>query len=84
LVKQISGGKTKQRRRTTRTPASPDNLSSDREPSHKGFDPWTDHDGSFVVDENYVDATIWEHAMRVFAMATGDRLRPEAQEMVRQ
>jgi len=59
-------------------PASPDDLGARREPHDKRFDPWADHDGGFLVDEDYVDAAIWEHALRVFAVATGDRLCPEA------
>lgn len=51
---------------------------------NKRFDPWADHDRSVVVDKYDIDAAVWQHTVPVFALGTGDRLRPETQEMVRQ
>lgn len=54
-----------------------------RQPSNERFDPGANHGGTFVVDENDVDAAIGKHALRVFAVAA-DRLRPETQQIPRQ
>ena len=64
-------------------PTRSNNLGGDRQSGNEGFDPWTDDDWRSVVDENDIDAAIGQHALRIFT-ATGDGLRPETQEMVRQ
>ena len=80
LVQQLRSRQAEKRGSLAGMEARANDCRSGGEAGEEGLCPRADDHWRVVVDENDVDACIWENAMRVNPLGAEDRLRPEAED----
>src|SRR5579859_7288364 len=81
LVEQFRCWHAEQGRRASGMQTRSGNAGPNRESGHEGNGPGADYGRELIVDENDVNAPVWQHTMFVGTRRSRDRLTPETQEM---